>query len=166
MEYHLTTKTFSFSNLEQTQHLIKVTKPTSLQMGSSHGIFKVQTSLNLWFTPILEVFSIFGIRSTHASSIIIGLGFIEGSNIWGIMLALWRETIVNSRFHSWFFCSSIWLGLVSLEETNSLATKASLETWPAKECFNLKLFGTYNHEGIIKTKNAECLKSKLKIEEV
>lgn len=66
MENHLTTKTFSFfSNLEQTQHLTKMIKPTSLQMGSSHGIFTVQTSWNLWFTSILEGFSFFGIRGTH-----------------------------------------------------------------------------------------------------
>jgi hypothetical protein len=41
MESHLATNTlFLFSILEQTQHFTKATIPTSLKMGSTHGIFK------------------------------------------------------------------------------------------------------------------------------
>jgi hypothetical protein len=105
--------------------LTKITKPTSLQIGSPIAFLKSK-HLEIYNSHQYWRFSFFGIRSTHKSSITIGLGFLEGSNISGIMLKLWHETIVNSRFHSWFFCSPIWLDLLSLDKTNSFGTKASI----------------------------------------
>jgi hypothetical protein len=88
MEYHFTTKTFSFfSNLEQTQHLTKVLSQLHCKwdlpmafLESKH--LEIYDSHQYW-----RFFHFLGLE-THTPSIIIRLGFLEGLNISEIMLRI------------------------------------------------------------------------------
>ncbi len=152
MESHLATKTLSFfSILEQTWHFIKLTSPTSLKMGFALGNFKAQTSWNLTFTLVSKTFFHFlGLKNMHIFNNN-GVKVFKRFKHFRNFVTILRRNSYQFKVFNWLLYSLMWLDLDSPKETNSLHAKAFLRTQPPKKYFNLKLFGTCNFGGMVKT---------------
>ncbi len=152
MQSHLATKTLSFFSIFKTNMTFHRSNHSNfIENGLCPWHFQSPNTLKLVIhVSVKSLFPFFGIKNMHILNNN-GVKVFRKFKHFRNCVAIPRRNSCQFKVFNKLLYSPMWLDLDSSKETNSLGAKAFPRIRPPKKYFNLKLFGTCNFGGMVKT---------------